>query len=337
LLSVCGAPALAWQALAQPIFEESFDRNVLWTCRDNPSFARPDRNVLGQGADVQRLQATLTSTKVSKRLLMFHVHFLEVVKLQQNTQDLFYGRPPHHLRNTFKTSVRTILAAETWPDFFNICHRSCPGPSRLTDILKQAVKNSRQKRYHSDKTDFSRIQASGVSHILKKGETYKLSSSIQHVRLELGSDSANILCGACLMYEDLTCAAVVSYDNCSSYNGAVEHSGDMSVNGRSKHVLNVKVGLLPSSVTRLFFTLCSCGCTDLSGFKSPTIDMRDEGNAAPLCTYSIEKAGRAPTVVMAVMTRISGGWQVTALGVHSAVRCCGNYSQVKRDIAGIKF
>lgn len=33
--------------------------------------------------------------------------------------------------------------------------------------------------------------------------------------------------------------------------------------------------------------------------------------------------------------RSGRSWLVSALGVHSALRCCGNYSQVKRDIAAM--
>jgi len=334
LIAVQNSPLSAWQALAQPVLEETFDRNVLWAARDYPEFANPLKNVLNQGADMERLEATLASTKVSKRLLMFHVRFLELVARQ--SADLFYGLPSQHTRRDFKQSVKSILDVERWPEFFQACGRPCPGPAKLTDILKQATKNSLRKKYHTGSTDFSRIQRSGVSHILRKGESYKVGASVKSVHLELGSDSSMILCGACLVYEDLTCGAVVSYDSRTAYKGAVRHSGDTSVNGKSRHVIDVDLSKLPSSVTRIFFTLCSCGCADLSGFKSPTIAMTELDGGA-LCQYSIEKAGRAPTVVMASISRKAGSWHVDALGVHSAVGCCGNYSQVKRDIARIRL
>merc|ERR1712137_118849 len=98
-------------------------------------------------------------------------------------------------------SVRAILAVAAWPAFFEACRCPCPSPAALTDILKQATKNSYKKRYHTDKTDFRAIQASGVSHILKKGERYTVDRSVHCVRLALGSDSSAILCGACLAYE----------------------------------------------------------------------------------------------------------------------------------------
>jgi len=291
LLGVSKTSALGWDAMAQPVFEETFDRNALWACRDHPEFANASRNAKGQGADMDRLQKTFASTKVSKRLLMFHVHFLRLVKNQ--TMDFLFGRPPIHVQKAFKEGVHDILAVETWPGFFSACKRPCPSPSALTDILKQAVKNSRHKKYHTDKTDFSRIQASGVSHILKKGESYKVSGSVRNVRLELGSDSANILCGACLAYEDLTCSKVVCYCDTFAYKGALKHSGDQQKNGKSLHIMDVDLAKLPSSVNRLFFTLCACGADNLSAFKNPCIALQD-GDGAPLCSYTIEQAGHHP-------------------------------------------
>lgn len=334
LISVSGQPASCWMALAQPVLEESFDRNVLWVCRDHPHFAKVENNQLGTGADMGRLMATFESSRVSKRLLMFHAHFLKVVG--QQTLDLFFGRPPRHFRQDFKASVKDILAVDHWQGFFAACSRPCPGPVALTDILKQATKNSLRKKYHTATTNFSRIQASGVSHILKKGESYQIANTVQKARLELGSDSSNILCGACLVYEDLTCRQVVSYDNPYGYRDAVKHSGDMMVDGKSKHVIDIDLARVPSSVTRLFLTLCSCGCADLSGFKKPSIIMQD-ASGTPLCTYNLERAGRAPTVVMAAILRSGGAWKVTAVGQPSSVRCCGNYSQVKKDIAKLRL
>jgi ubiquitin-protein ligase/stress response protein SCP2 len=334
LLTVCDDARFTWATMSKELMSESLDRNVLWACRANPEFSLPKRNILGEGADADRLNATFESTKVSKRLYMFHVHFLELVTRQN--YDVYYGRPPSSVRTAFKTVVQDILAVSSWDGFFAACRQRCPNSSQLTDSLKQATLNSLRKGYHSERTDFSRIHASGVSHILKKGETYRVSSTVATVNLVLGSDSSAILCGACLVYEDLTCTNIVHYCKRQAYSGAIRHSGDTQVNGKSKHTIDVDLNALPSSVNRLFLTLCSCGCTDLSGFKNPAIDMGD-GLGSPLCTYSLEQAGNAPTVVMAAIWRSETGWQVTAIGQHSAVRCCGDYSVVKRDIQKIKL
>merc|ERR1712194_836566 len=252
LISVTQDAAACWRSLAKPVLEESFDRNVLWLCRDHPEYAKSYENNKGQGANMERLAATLASTKVSKRLLMFHALFLKSIQIQR--VDLFLGRPPQHVRRAFVQGVQEILAVESWPGFFSTFGLPCPAPAVLTDVLKQAVTNSLQKMYHTKTTDFSRIQASGVSHILKKGERYQMKD----------------------------------------------------------------------------------GSADLSGFKNPSISMQDS-QGAPLCAYNLEQAGQAPTVVMAMIARKGTSWQVLAVGQHSSVRCCGNYSQVKRDIAKLRL
>merc|ERR1712048_248163 len=83
LLSVCKENEFSWDVMAKPLLEESFDRNVLWVCKAHPAFALPKHNVLGEGADEERLQNTLEAKKISQRLYMFHVLFLDLVE-QQN-------------------------------------------------------------------------------------------------------------------------------------------------------------------------------------------------------------------------------------------------------------
>lgn len=308
---------------------------MLWACRDCPEFAEPEYNIVGQGVHEGRLLSTFQSTKVSKRLLMFHVHFLELVSKPK--LDLFFGQTPNYISSAVQKAVRSILEVDDWSGFYEKCKQPLPDAVELTDMLRQATHNSLRKGYHDKNTNFSRIQASGVSHILQKGESYRVGTSVRSMRLELGSDSSSILCGACLIYEDLICTKVVHYGMRAAYSNSVRHSGDQQVNGVSKHVIEVDLDSLPVSVTRLFFTLCACGCADLSGFKNPAINLHDQ-DAQPMCTYAIEKAGRAPTVVMAAISRTPGaGWQVTAIGFHSEVRCCGNYSRVKRDITKISL
>merc|ERR1712217_232650 len=320
--------------MAKPLLEESFARSVLWVCRAHPTFALEKNNILGEGANAQRLEQTLEAVKISQRLYMFHVLFLELV--EQQSADLFFGRPPKNVRAACKKGFESILEVASWDGFFAACGQPCPEPAELTDMLKNAVWISLKKGYHSERTDFTKVHASGVSHILRKGESYRVSSTVSNVRLVLGSDSSSILCGACLVYNDLICTEIAHYGSRHACGGAISHSGDTVVDGKSKHTIDVDLSCLPPSVTRLFFTLCACGCNNLSDFQNPAIDMDDE-NGVPLCTYSLDTAGNAPTVVMAVVARIHQGWQVTALGVPSAVRCCGNYSTVKRDIARISL
>merc|ERR1712226_918086 len=94
---------------------------------------------------------------------------------------------------------------------------------------------------------------------------------VDAVTLKLDSDSSQILCGACLLYDTQgNCEKVVHYSD-RGYGKAVVHSGDTQVGGKSVHTINIVQSGIPLHVNRMYFTLCSCGPEDLSGFKNPSI------------------------------------------------------------------
>lgn len=129
--------------------------------------------------------------------------------------------------------------------------------------------------------------------------------TVDSVTLKLDSDSAHILCGACLLYNDRgTCEKVVCYSDRSFWGGAVQHSGDTKVDGKSVHTLKLALSKIPDEVTQLYFTLCSCGPADLSGFKDPSIMLFENSQPdANLLEYSINQAANSLSCVMARMLR----------------------------------
>jgi stress response protein SCP2 len=287
--------------------------------------------------------------------MMFHVYSLLKLKVAaprahlsgvggagdwatHRASDYFYGRPPLHLRKSFCQHVQRILAVDSWNGFFGMVRKSAPSPAQVTDMIKQAVHDSLRKRYHTKKTDFSKIHRSGVSRLLKCGESYSVSSGISNICLELGSDSSMILCGACLLYEDTRFKETVCYSTRRDKSNSVSHSGDRQVLGKSQHTIQISLDKLPSSVNRIFFTLCCCGGSNLSDFKKPSIRLSDKATPdEELCQYTISSAGRAATAVMACLMKEGDGWKVIALDTTARTRCCGNYGDIKKHIAQIRL
>ena len=350
-----------WLAAAIPIIREALDRNMLWACKAEPNDAKPEMNVIGTGPDAERLKRTWEATKVSNRLFMFHVLVLLKIaprahdtsaptsnaSLEQETpawatrrpSDQFFGSPPVHVRQFCTQHIQKILAVDDWAGYFGMLHLRIPSPAQFTDMIKKAVHNSLQKGYHSKDTDFSRIHRNGVSRLLKCGESYRVESTVRKVRLELGSDSSMILCGACMLYQDTRFYQTVCFMNRNGANGAVWHSGDTQVDGKSHHTICVDLSRLPASVNRLFFTLCCCGGSSLRDFQNPVIRLADEedSSGANLCEYTLASAGTAATAVMACLSKEGHlGWQVRALHCTSQRRCCGDYGDIKRHIAQIR-
>lgn len=190
---------------------------------------------------------------------------------------------------------------------------------------------------------------------------------VDAVTLKLDSDSSHILCGACLLYDfHGNCEKVIHYSDRLYDGGVVQHSGDSQVDGKSVHTISFVQSKIPMHITQLYFTLCSCGPQDLSGFSNPSIMLYDHSEPdANLLEYSIGQAGKSPSCVMAQLSRrpkwssderiiigcalrrmgmpflgvdlclaMAGEtcWDVKALGTeewHLESKICGNYESCK--------
>ena len=79
--------------------------------------------------------------------------------------------------------VKRILAVDTWSDFFEVAKLPQPTEAQLLKKLEDAVENSIKKGYHKRGMDFSRLHRSGVSTILRKGESYAVSPNIKRIHM----------------------------------------------------------------------------------------------------------------------------------------------------------
>lgn len=343
LLGVCSH--FSWPKISAALAQESMDRSVLWVCRKHPSYARRHAGTIDSAAPADRtyLAGCFEAVIVGRRLLMFHAMFLRRVARPPGTTpgglarqaDLLYGAPPRWLAELVRQEVARILEVDSWQGYYAALGLACPGPKELELSLCTATSNSLRRGYHKPNTNFSRIQRSGVSTILHRGQSFAIEKGVNDVRLSLGAASGGILCGACLLYEGHRCREVVHYNARRSQCGAITHSGDTTLRGGgSEHVISCRLAGLPASVTRLFFTLCACGATDLSGFTAPTVCFADTRTKQPVCEYTLSDARAANSVVMCVMMRdaTTGAWKAEALGHHVRERCCSNYGVVKRVI-----
>ena len=103
--------------------------------------------------------------------------------------DCCLGRPPLHLRRAFQRQIKEVITGceredgYTWPMVFKVLGVPCPSRPTLLVKLERAVRNSEEKEYHRAGMDFSRLQKSGVSKILLKGESYSAPPNMKKVRM----------------------------------------------------------------------------------------------------------------------------------------------------------
>ena len=330
------ASGVRWCDLAWPLLQETFDRAVLWCCCEHPELESDPESVTLE----QRLA---WHRQKSKGVLQFHVGFCSrLAKVSEGELDAFSGNPTPWLRASMRAHIKNVLSTkDSWPAFFELVNVPLPSKAHLDGMLRQAVLNSASKQYHRPGMDFSRVQKSGTSAILRKGESYAASATMRRVRLEevwrwRGHETL-FLDASCLSYgyhgERL---AAVDFSNRTSVSGmansgdgvhnrrgraAIEHSGDVIEHARSegRHTIDIDLHALSDKVGSLFVTL-SAWTTTLTEIVRPEVRFFDPDDKArePLTRYELEgkPTGSNTAVVMARIWRMKPGarWHVTAVG-----------------------
>jgi len=225
----------------------------------------------------------------------------------------------------FREKIKLIFSVNTWQHFFRLM--GVRGPATRADMdkmLKTCVQNSRKKRYHKAGMDFSRVQASGTSKILSRGQTYSASSGLKNVVFHNSwtyERGRKYLDASCLLYNNTKLIHTFDYMSRRDDTGAVLHSGDVMRDGGGTHTIRINLQKLAPEISSCVFVLSSWKTT-LANILTTSISCSDEDkgpNAAPLCTYDLDahdKISHLTSVVMCKLyrTRNSDGWHVQAIG-----------------------
>ena len=207
--------------------------------------------------------------------------------------------------------------------------------------------------------DFSRVQRSGVSAILRKGESISCQPTIRRIRLE----QVWRWRGAGTIYLDASCItygfqgqqfANIDYSNTVSVSGlaqsshgatgrfgdvAIRHSGDVLIPEKRQgtHTININLRELSDQVGAIYLTL-SAWTTTLHEIVRPEIKCfdPDDKSGEPLARYELDgkPTGEYTAVVMARIWRERPGarWNVTAIGELGMGRA-GSYGPIHQKIA----
>ncbi|KAK6359416.1 hypothetical protein TWF696_000576 [Orbilia brochopaga] len=348
LLSVSEKYSWVTPGMSRAIIGESFDRGVIWAARENRGVLNVNKfPPSAVAANEAYLKLWLEPGRVSRRLLAFHVRLL--YQLQQKpgstssvddlatANDLLYGRPPRPVVDKFQRTVQKIMSLETWPQFFEAVFVPPPPMANLTALLQQSVRNSLRKRYHRAGMDFSRIQASGVSRLLLRGQSYSVPPKLAKLEMR---ESWRWESTRGRVYLDATCTAFdfsskfvdeVTFssrialcrdENNRNATATLRHSGDEIDDAvcRGTHTIQVDLAQIStrSDVKALVFCMSAWQGARLREFKAPEVTLVDPGSKVELATYNFKNTGgeEGKSVVMAVLWRgkVGGKWELKALG-----------------------
>jgi len=154
----------SWKDVREALILEVFDRNQKWVLQQFPALG----NLKNEKAEVDkyRILRTFEATKVSQRLVMFHVYFLnniakppgKSVRDVKRMYDEYYGRPTQRMKFALQLATKDIQSINNWIEVFHRVDIPLPTPKIMTRWLRQSVYNSQRKRYHrrADYEDASR-------------------------------------------------------------------------------------------------------------------------------------------------------------------------------------
>jgi stress response protein SCP2 len=355
------ADGLKWCDLAWPLLGETMDRGVLWACRDHPELANPKTC-----SQSDLLDYSWSGRRVANRLLMFSVGFLSRLSKVGATQlDDYRGQPTPWLRASMRQHISRTLAADSWPAFFNAINVPLPSKAYVTDWVTRSVHNSLRKKYHKEGMDFSRVQRSGVSAILRKGESVSASPTMKAIRVEqlwrYQTHNTIFLDASALAYDARgEVLGHVDYASTRSVTGlvasgegygtyregrgrvAMRHSGDVIDHERKegKHTIDIDLRALSDRVLSIVLVF-SAFTTTLNEIVRPEIRCfdPDDKSSEPLARYELEgrPTGDHTSVVMARIWRPAVGksWKVTAIGELGLGRA-SNYQPIYEKIRDLR-
>ncbi len=258
----------SWAQVRPMLLREVLARNVLWAGRHNSALANNESAMPAS----QRCAKFWSGTVVSNRLMMLSALFLSMSRRegslaeQARVLDRLYGRQPLKTLATIKRVTAAILAPDAaWPMYFRVLLGASLPEARVEALLKDAVRDSRKKGYHSARTNFSAVMASGTSKILRKGESYTTAKDVNEIMLSLGwyfpRDviflDASLLCfnqsGTFIKGSQLDYQSPVN----NVLGEAAMHSGDVITEEQKKgeHCIRISLHKMPKAVTSMYFTL----------------------------------------------------------------------------------
>lgn len=141
--------------IIEAYFEEQLDRQVFWILNKIPEL-EDDSNTMV--IDTNRVEVTFTSQIVSYRLTMFYHDYNKILRSQFKdwTSMLEYLEEngcklstdvEMKILDTFKECISGVKNYDQYFERLGLPHKN---QDQLTGMLKQAVKNSKEKKYHGE-------------------------------------------------------------------------------------------------------------------------------------------------------------------------------------------
>ncbi|GAB5366291.1 hypothetical protein AAMO2058_001131400 [Amorphochlora amoebiformis] len=331
---LCISDRFKWRIVWRHFLSETFDRSILWLGKHDPSLARippkdsarflktPPTDSALSPSETRHLEKSADAMRVRLRVTMFFVYFLKMfctgtTKEQAFRYDRYFGdKVPHGVPSTdeMKVAIRKRLEIKSWDQIFASIGAAFPGERKVLDILTASIKNSYRRGYTRKGMDFTRVQKSGVSKIIQRGESYKIDKKISGIRMGTGWTSPFDIASGLILFHPKTHNVIefIDWQNLASTKFSITHSGDV-VNGSNgvgagndQEVVWVELNSLVKGRNTPILVFCMSIWTTGKTFKHLSngfLRMVDHSNGQEKCRFPLDfkQYGDRRAVVLAKM------------------------------------
>lgn len=133
-----------------------------------------------------------------------------------------------------------------------------------------------------------------------------------------GGGSIDLDASCILMDSNKQALDMVWFRQLNSKDGSIKHTGDNTTGEGDGDDESIKVdlGRLPSNVEYLVFTVNSFTGQNFNEVENAYCRIVEENTSRELARFNLSEKGGHTGVIMAVLTRMGSGWDITAIG-HS--------------------
>lgn len=150
-----------WDDLKEAYLNEQLDRQVFWVLQEVPQLDKID----GAGLEDAKIEASFKSTIIGYRITMLmkqlnteiFEHYGKDFEKLHELLDSRYCRLTDDDETRFKGIIEDVFEVKGFLRYYNIVGTEVPDKNTLLARLKQAIKNSAEKKYHGDEKDLNVI------------------------------------------------------------------------------------------------------------------------------------------------------------------------------------
>lgn len=229
----------SWNDFKDAYLGEQLDRQVFWILQEIPGLDELEDPQLEDAKAEASFKASIVGYRITMLLKQFNTAIVEKYgrdfdKLAEFL-DARYGQLTKDEEEHFKKLIEEIFDVRSYLKYYEVVEQDIPDKDSLAKSLKQAIKNSAEKKYHGDEKDLNEIpemkeQSNDLLHskpsLLKYWDEKK-----QQLDKEADEDFWKTLC--CERFDWVSEKVNHSYEKWNPKDLA-ERSDHVRVNGTSK-------------------------------------------------------------------------------------------------------